>query len=66
MAASTPLLKQEGMLGALDSRYVDVDDIPWKPTQCEGVQVSTSVPARKLRWARLGADGKPPRVLIAP
>ena len=43
MAASTPLLKQEGMLGALDSRYVDVDDIPWKPTQCEGVQMKVLV-----------------------
>ena len=43
MAASTPLLKQENMLGALDSRYVDVDDIPWKPTQCEGVQMKVLV-----------------------
>ena len=43
MAASTPLLKQESMLGALDSRYVDVDDIPWKPTQCEGVQMKVLV-----------------------
>ncbi len=43
MAASTPLLKQEAALGPLDSRYVDVEDIPWKPTQCEGVEMKVLV-----------------------
>ena len=43
MAASTPLLKHEAALGALESRYVDVADIPWKPTQCEGVEMKILV-----------------------
>ncbi len=43
MAASTPLLKSETALGPLDSRYVDVDDIPWRPTQCEGVEMKVLV-----------------------
>lgn len=39
MAAITPLLREQDRLGALASRFVDVDSIPWKPTQCEGVEM---------------------------
>ena len=43
MAASTPLLKKEQSLGALASRFVEVDEIPWKPTPCEGVEMKVLV-----------------------
>ena len=43
MTASTPLLKNEDALHPLASRYVDVADIPWKPTQCEGVEMKVLV-----------------------
>ena len=39
MAAATPLLKQQDTLSPLASRFVDVDSLPWKPTQCEGVEM---------------------------
>ena len=39
MAAATPLLKGEDTLSPLASRFVDVDSLPWKPTQCEGVEM---------------------------
>lgn len=43
MAASTPLMKQDTVLGPLASRFVEVDDIPWKPTPCEGVEMKILV-----------------------
>jgi len=43
MVASTPLMKQDTVLGPLASRFVEVDDIPWKPTPCEGVQMKILV-----------------------
>lgn len=39
MAALTPLLNVHDDLGDLESRYVTVDDIPWKPTPCEGIDM---------------------------
>ncbi len=39
MAAATPLLKEQDSLTPLASRFVDVDSLPWKPTQCEGVEM---------------------------
>ena len=39
MAAATPLLKGEDTLPPLASRFVDVDSLPWKPTQCDGVEM---------------------------
>ena len=39
MAAATPMLKQQDSLSPLASRFVDVDTLPWKPTQCEGVEM---------------------------
>ena len=39
MAAATPLLKEQDSLAPLASRFVDVDSLPWKPTQCEGVEM---------------------------
>ena len=39
MAAATPMLKQQDSLAPLASRFVEVDAIPWKPTQCEGVEM---------------------------
>ena len=39
MAAITPLLKDQEQLGALASRYIDIDSMPWKPTRCEGVDM---------------------------
>jgi anti-sigma factor ChrR (cupin superfamily) len=39
MAATTPHLANEAMLGPLASRYVNVDDLPWKPTPCAGIDM---------------------------
>ena len=39
MTATTPFLKDEGRLGPLASRYVDVDNLPWKPTPCAGIEM---------------------------
>ena len=39
MTATTPYLKGEDRLGALASRYVDVDTLPWKPTPCPGIDM---------------------------
>ncbi len=37
--AHTPHLKAESTLSALASRYVDVADLPWKPTPTPGVDM---------------------------
>ena len=39
MTATTPFLTNEDMLGPLASRYVDVDNLPWKPTPCAGIDM---------------------------
>ena len=39
MAAATPMLKEQDALSPLASRFVDVDSLPWKPTQCDGVEM---------------------------
>jgi anti-sigma factor ChrR (cupin superfamily) len=39
MTATTPFLKNEDRLGSLDSRYVAVDSLPWKPTPCPGIDM---------------------------
>jgi anti-sigma factor ChrR (cupin superfamily) len=39
MTAATPFLANEDMLGPLASRYVDVGDLPWKPTPCPGIEM---------------------------
>jgi anti-sigma factor ChrR (cupin superfamily) len=43
MTATTPFLANEDMLGPLASRYVDVDDLPWKPTPCAGIDMKVLV-----------------------
>ena len=37
--AHTPHLEAETELGALDSRYVHVDKLPWKPTGYRGIDI---------------------------
>ena len=39
MTATTPYLANEDMLGPLASRYVNVNDLPWKPTPCPGIDM---------------------------
>ena len=39
MTATTPFLANEDMLGPLASRYVKVDELPWKPTPCAGIDM---------------------------
>jgi anti-sigma factor ChrR (cupin superfamily) len=39
MTATTPFLKHADRLGALASRYVEVKDLPWKPTPCKGIDM---------------------------
>jgi anti-sigma factor ChrR (cupin superfamily) len=43
MTATTPFLSNEDMLGPLASRYVTVDDLPWKPTPCAGIEMKVLV-----------------------
>ena len=43
MTATTPHLANEGMLGPLASRYVNVDQLPWKPTPCAGIDMKVLV-----------------------
>lgn len=37
--AMTPHLAQESQLAELDSRYVSVEDLPWKSTPTEGIDM---------------------------
>ncbi len=39
MAIATPNAKNHEGLGALASRYVQVDDLPWAPTRFPGVEI---------------------------
>ena len=39
MAAHTPNLPGEDKLGPLDSRYVQVEQLPWKPTPTPGIDM---------------------------
>jgi anti-sigma factor ChrR (cupin superfamily) len=39
MSATTPFLANEDRLGPLDSRYVDVERLPWKSTPCAGIDM---------------------------
>jgi anti-sigma factor ChrR (cupin superfamily) len=41
--ASTPGMKGQDTLTALASRYVDVGDLPWKPTPCKGIDMKVLV-----------------------
>jgi quercetin dioxygenase-like cupin family protein len=58
MTASTPHLAGESKLGALASRYVDVDALPWKPTRWSGIEMkilvedqATGLLTALFRWA---------------
>ena len=37
--AHTPSLKGESSLGPLDSRYVNPEELPWKPTPSPGIEM---------------------------
>ncbi|MDE0384057.1 MAG: cupin domain-containing protein [Defluviicoccus sp.] len=57
MAAATPMLKEQDSLAPLASRFVEVDALPWKPTQCEGVEMkilledpATGLMTALFRW----------------
>ena len=39
MAAHTPFLAGQEKLAALDSRYVETPDLPWKPTPTPGIDM---------------------------
>jgi anti-sigma factor ChrR (cupin superfamily) len=39
MVAITPFLENEAKLGPKDSRYVEVDKLPWKPTPTKGIDM---------------------------
>ena len=41
--ATTPGMKGQENLTALASRYVAVDDLPWKPTPCKGIDMKVLV-----------------------
>ena len=57
MTATTPFLKQAAKLGPLDSRYVEVESLPWKPTPVPRNRHENSAgrhrngaPDRVFRW----------------
>jgi anti-sigma factor ChrR (cupin superfamily) len=39
MAATTPHMKDIELLGDLESRYIDVESLPWKPTPSDGIDM---------------------------
>lgn len=41
--ATTPGMKGQEKLTALASRYVEVDELPWKPTPCAGIEMKVLV-----------------------
>jgi quercetin dioxygenase-like cupin family protein len=41
--ATTPGMKGQERLTPLASRYVDVDNLPWKPTPCAGIEMKVLV-----------------------
>ncbi len=43
MALHTPGLADGRTYAPLDSRYLDVDALPWKPTQVEGIDIKILV-----------------------
>ncbi len=58
ISAHTPHLEGEDRLGPLASRYVDVESLPWKPTQAKGVEMKVLLKDEKtglmtalFRWA---------------
>ena len=55
--AHTPHLSGQEKLAALQSRYVDVESLPWKPTQSKGIEMkillkdeSTGLMTALFRW----------------
>jgi anti-sigma factor ChrR (cupin superfamily) len=58
MVASTPHLPGQEQLRPLDSRFVDVDALPWKPTPTPGIDMKvllkddeTGLMTALFRWA---------------
>lgn len=58
MAATTPHLPGIGKLGPLASRYVNADELPWKPTRWQGIDMKvlleepeTGLLTCLFRWA---------------
>lgn len=47
MSAKTPFLAGEEALGLIDSRYVDPDTLPWKPTPSEGIEMKVLLEERE-------------------
>ena len=58
MIAVTPLFERHEGLPDLASRFVEVDNIPWKPTPCEGIEMKvlmedeeTGMMTAMFKWA---------------
>jgi len=58
MNAVTPMMKDQEKLSPLASRYVQVDDLPWKPTGHKGIDMkillkdeTTGLMTCLFRWA---------------
>ncbi len=58
MAAHTPFLPHEAKLGPLDSRIVEIGQLPWKPTGTPGIDMKvlledkdTGLLTAIFRWA---------------
>ena len=58
MAVVTPLFKHHDQLPDLASSFVEVDELPWKPTPCEGIDMKilmqdeeTGMMTALFRWA---------------
>lgn len=58
MALETPSDPRGHLLGPLDSHYLDVESLPWKPTQVPGIDIKVLVQDKEsglltalFRWA---------------
>lgn len=58
MNVITPMMKDQDKLSPLASRYVEVDDLPWKPTGNKGIDMkillkdeTTGLMTCLFRWA---------------
>jgi anti-sigma factor ChrR (cupin superfamily) len=57
MTATTPHLRNSERLGPLAARYVEMENLPWRPAPCAGIDLKvqteepeTGVPTALFRW----------------
>ena len=56
MAVVTPLFKGHDELPDLASRFVQVDELEWKPTPCEGIEMKVLMEDEDRKSTRLNSS----------